>query len=85
MITRKSTQPGGACAPQPTAAPFFLLDPHRRCHGRNNAARGVSGFLLCTRPFFLQCLEGPANKVEEVFLKIYRDTRLGGRPRVSTG
>ncbi len=42
-------------------------------YGRRNAARGVTGFLLCTPPFFLQCLEGPPQEVKEVFLKIYRD------------
>ncbi|MHA7872484.1 MAG: BLUF domain-containing protein [Hyphococcus sp.] len=50
-----------------------ILDVSRR----NNAANGVSGMLLYAEGCFLQVLEGEADKVDETFARVSRDTRHG--------
>jgi len=42
---------------------------------RNNAANHLSGILVYGDHFFLQCLEGPRNEVNESYLRISRDPR----------
>ncbi len=43
----------------------------------NNAKRDITGLLLLTGESFLQVLEGPADEVNELYLKIARDRRHG--------
>jgi len=42
---------------------------------RNNAANHLSGILVYGDHFFLQCLEGPRNEVNDTYLRIARDPR----------
>lgn len=42
---------------------------------RNNTANHISGMLVYGDHFFLQCLEGPRNEVNETYLRICRDDR----------
>ena len=41
----------------------------------HNAAQGITGLLLCIDESFLQVLEGPEAKVQELFARIGRDPR----------
>ncbi len=41
----------------------------------NNAAKHISGVLIYGDYFFMQCLEGPRNEVNETYLRICRDDR----------
>lgn len=43
----------------------------------NNASREITGLLLLSGESFLQVLEGPADEVNELYLKIARDKRHG--------
>lgn len=45
---------------------------------RNNPALGLTGILIYTPKRFLQILEGPYNKVTEIYKKIEKDPRHGG-------
>lgn len=42
---------------------------------RNNAARGITGMLCYDPTFFMQCLEGPKDVVNELYGGIARDNR----------
>ena len=42
---------------------------------RKNKADGVTGVLCYDPAFFLQCLEGPREKVNELYARILRDDR----------
>ena len=82
-----------ACdAPPPDAAPLLniiyistvtraltpaqLAELGRRASS-HNAVCGITGFLLYTRPFFLQYMEGPVEEVKALFTKLCRDPRHG--------
>ena len=49
-----------------------------RISRRNNAASGVTGALLYSGGNFLQILEGPAERVEEVYTRLGKDPRHRG-------
>lgn len=42
---------------------------------RNNLAKGITGVLFYDPKFFLQCLEGPVEVVNELYANILRDDR----------
>lgn len=42
---------------------------------RNNLAKGITGVLFYDPKFFLQCLEGPVEVVNELYANILRDGR----------
>lgn len=42
---------------------------------RNNSELGISGVLCYDPAFFMQCLEGPRDAVNEIYSRIYQDPR----------
>jgi hypothetical protein len=42
---------------------------------RNNAALGLTGFLICTRTWYAQILEGEEASIDELMAKIEKDPR----------
>lgn len=46
-----------------------------KASNRNNTEMGLSGLLCFTNQFFLQCLEGERNVVNEIFASIMNDFR----------
>lgn len=42
---------------------------------KNNAERGISGVLCYDPAFFMQCLEGPRDGVNEIYARITADNR----------
>lgn len=51
----------------------------------NNERRRITGLLLLSGESFLQVLEGPADEVNELYLKIARDERHGSLRLLSYG
>lgn len=45
------------------------------CAQRNNVRDGITGYLVYSRPYFLQCLEGKRSVVSRLFERLYRDPR----------
>jgi hypothetical protein len=75
VYTSRETEPLG------TLSLFNLLNLSRQ----NNASRQITGHLLYADGVFTQCIEGPADAIDQLWQSLQRDTRHADLQVLSRG